>query len=358
VTDRLSVLVDAQSLRAGVAGSGVSTYAGGLLPALAARDDLSVRALCAPGVALPPGVGRVTVHRRSTRPRALVIENSIRLPLEVRRNGGLFHNLSYHAVPALPSPWVQTLHDVIPLTNPSADLAALRARWRRFAPRYRRAAAVIAVSRYAADEGIAHLGLDPARVHVVHHGVDPSFRPAEAPADPPYLLMVGEYSERKGYPDAFAVLGALVDAGYPHRLVVVGSDHGTGALAARRDAAEYPERIELHALVPDLVPLYQGATALLMTSRSEGFGLPALEAMACGVPVVAYDNTALTEIAGPAARLVDDGSVTAMLVAVREVLDTPLLRAELRESGLAHARDFTWERSAARHAEVYATVGR
>jgi glycosyltransferase involved in cell wall biosynthesis len=283
----------------------------------------------------------------------------MRLPLEVRRAGGLFHNLSYHAVPGLKPPWVQTLHDVIPLTYPDPELAALRARWRRFAPRYRRAAAVIAVSRHAAADGIAHLGLDPARVHVVPHGIDhQSFRPVEAPADPPYLLMVGEYSARKGYPDAFAVLDALVDAGFPHRLVVVGSDHGTGRLAGLRAAARHPERIELRSLVADIVPLYQGATALLLTSRSEGFGLPALEAMACGVPVVAYDNSALTEIAGPAARLVDNGSVDALLAAVTELLTTPAARAELRQRGLTHARDFTWERSAALHAEVYAAVGR
>jgi glycosyltransferase involved in cell wall biosynthesis len=354
----LPVLLDAQSLGTGVVRNGVATYTTGLLPALAAHRELQVRALCAPGTALPEGVGPVTVHRRSARPRALVIENSLRLALEVRRAGGLFHNLTYHSVPALRSPWVQTLHDVIPVTHPSPDLAALRARWNRFAPRYRRAAAIIAVSRHAADDGIAHLDLDPTRVHVVHHGVAPAYRPAEGPADPPYLLMVGEYSPRKGYPDAFALLDALVEAGYPHRLVVVGWDHGTGQLAALRGAARHPERIELHWLVPDVVPLYQGATALLMASRSEGFGLPALEAMACGVPVVAYANTALTEIAGPAALMVPDGSVDRLLTAVKNVLDTPALRADLHERGIAHARGFTWERSAALHAEVYAAVSR
>ena len=352
----LPVLVDAQSLVAGVAGTGTATYARGLLGALAKVPDLSVRAVCGPGASLPDGIGPVTVQRRSSRPRALVMENALRLPLEVQRSrgpGSVFHNLSYHAVPGLRTPWVQTLHDVIPLAYPSPDLAALRSRWRRFAPRYRRASAVIAVSRHAADEGIAHLGLRPDRVHVAPHGVDPAFRPGPGPQDPPYLLVVGEFGRRKGFAEAFAVIDALAEEGLPHRLVVVGWDHGTGALARLRASTRDPSRIELRSLVPDLVPLYQGAAALLMTSHYEGFGLPALEAMACGVPVVAYDNTALSEIAGPAASMVPDGDVAAMTAAVGQILRTPTLADELRQRGLAHASAFTWERSAALHAEVY-----
>jgi alpha-1,3-rhamnosyl/mannosyltransferase len=351
-------LLDAQSLVPGVAGTGTATYARGLLGALAAWPDLSVRAVCPPDAVLPDGIGRVTVHRRSSRPRALVMENAVRLPVEVwrARDGDVFHNLGYHAVPGLRTPWVQTLHDVIPLAYPSADLAALRTRWKRFAPRYRRASAVIAVSRHAADDGVAYLGLRPERVHVAPHGIDQSFRPGNGPADPPYLLVVGEFGRRKGFAEAFAVIDALAEAGYPHRLVVVGWDHGTGALERLRLGAADPARIELRALVPDLVPLYQGASALLMTSHYEGFGLPALEAMACGVPVVAYDNTALSEIAGPAASMVPDGDVGAMTAAVRRLLETRALADDLRGRGLAHASAFTWERSAALHAEVYRSV--
>jgi glycosyltransferase involved in cell wall biosynthesis len=359
MTAPLSIVVDAQSLLPGVSGTGTATYVEGLLGALAGDPQLAVQALCATGAPLPAGITPVEVHRMSSRPRALVIENSVRLPAEVwraRSRGSVFHNPTYHAVPGLAPPWVQTLHDVIPLAAPSPDLAALRRRWRRFARRYRRAAAVIAVSRHAADDGMAYLGLRADRLHVAPHGVSPSFRPGRGPADPPYLLMVGEFSRRKGFADAFAVIDAVAEAGYPHRLVVVGRDHGTGALEALRATSVHPERIDLRSLVADVVPLFQGATALVMPSRYEGFGLPALEAMACGVPVVAYANSAVLEVSGPAALLVADGDVTALVAAVRQVLDQPTLALDLGQRGLQHAGQFTWARSAAIHAEIYRSV--
>jgi glycosyltransferase involved in cell wall biosynthesis len=352
----IDLLLDAQSLGPSVPGTGTATYAKGLLGALARNDTLRVRALCPAGAPLPDRVERITVHRHSQRPRARVIENSLRLPLEVRRHrddGWLYHSLSYHPVPVLPAPWVQTLHDVIPLTFPSADLQTLRRRWRLLAPRYRRADAVIAVSRHAADDGIAQLGLRPDRIHIAPHGVDPSFTPGAGPADPPYLLMVGEFSDRKGFAEAFAVIDELTDHGYPHRLIVVGRDNGRREPSQWRANARHPERVELRGMVDDLVPLYQGATALLMTSRYEGFGLPVLEAMACGVPVVSFDNSALTDLVGQHGVLVADGDVPAMTEALRRVLDSPGLATELRERGLAHAAAYTWERSAAVHVEVY-----
>jgi alpha-1,3-rhamnosyl/mannosyltransferase len=355
----LELLVNAQSLEPGSSATGTGTYVSGLLGALAGLDDLDVAALCAPGVALPAGIRRVTVHRLAHRLRAQVMENSLRLPLELRRHrhhGGLYHSLSFHPVPAVRSPWVQTLHDVIPLAYPSPDLVALRRRWRRLAPRYRKADAVIAVSRHAADDGMRHLGLRAERIHVAPHGVDPSFVPGPRPADPPYLLTVGEFSHRKGLAKAFALIDELADAGYPHRLLVVGRDHGAGQPALLRAACRHPERIELRGMVPDVVPLYQGATALIMTSAYEGFGLPVLEAMACGVPVVAFANSAVTEVMGPVGLLVADGDVDAMIAAVCRILDSQELALDLRAQGLARAAEFTWARSAALHLDVYRSV--
>ncbi len=219
---------------------------------------------------------------------------------------------------------------------------------------------MIAISRHTADTGIATLGLDPKRVEVVPHGVGEEFRPAAQPtqATPPYLLLVGEYSRRKGYREGFAVVGDLAGHGYPHVL------HVTGRIAPWLDAsvqavvaqAPRPERVRLLGFVDDLVSQYQSASALIMTSRYEGFGFPVLEAMACGTPVVAFANSAVTEVVGDAGLLVPDGDVAAMTAAVRSLLDDPPRRAELVARGLDHARSFSWERSVAHHLEIYRAV--
>jgi alpha-1,3-rhamnosyl/mannosyltransferase len=358
------VVLDAQTLSSVASGGGVSSYTRHLMGALAERGDVSLTVLCGADVPVPAGVRRVTIHRVAHRARLEVMEHALRGPVELRRHrpaGAVFHNPSFHAPVGVRGPWVQTLHDVIPLVFDSPDVAALRARWKRFGPRYLRADAVIAISRHAADEGVRLLGLDPAKVTVATHGVDPIYSPGEASgmvADRPYLLVVSEYSVRKGFAEAFAVMDGLVDAGYPHRLVVAGRVHSwaTQELAELHAAARHPERIELRGFVPDLVELYRGASAFLMTSRYEGFGLPPLEAMGCGLPVVAFANSSVTEVVSGGGLLVDDGDVAAMLGEVRRIIDSPSLAAELKERSVAHAKTFTWERCAAVHAEVYRSV--
>jgi glycosyltransferase involved in cell wall biosynthesis len=357
------VLMDAQSLTSVAAASGTGTYLRSLMAELSRMDDVELTALCGPeATGLPAGVPPVTVRRLMQRPRAELMENALRLPFEVwraRPAGSVFHNPMYHAPAGVQAPWVQTLHDVIPLVSDAPDQAGLRAQWKRFGPRYQKASAVIAISRHAADEGIRLLGIDPSRIHVALHGVDPAF--SVGPVDDagtPYLLVVSEFSARKGFAEAFAVMDQLVEAGYPHNLVVAGQVHewGRPQLAALHAAARHPERIDLRGFVPDLVALYRGASAFLMTSRYEGFGLPPLEAMACGVPVVAFSNSAVTEVVDGGGMLVPDGDVPAMAGAVRQLLDSPSLSAEQRERGLAHVQGFTWARSAAVHAEVYRSV--
>jgi glycosyltransferase involved in cell wall biosynthesis len=363
-----SVLVDASALSSVAARSGIGTYVRNLLAALApltsGTGSLTVNALVTRGVSLDPRIGRRPIRRLVTsRARVEVLEHAARVPVEVRRwrgPGEVFHNPSFHAPWGVRSPWVQTLLDVIPLAVDEPDLEPLRKRWRRFGPRYRAADAVIAISRYAADEGVRLLGLDPERVHVAHLGVDPCFSPSPVPAvtDPPYLLVVSEYSRRKGFPEAFAVISALADAGFPHVLKVSGRVHDFAREEVTRLRAEAgrPERIEILGFVDDLPSLYRAASVVLVTSRYEGFGLPALEAMASGVPVVAFANSALREVVDGGGWLVEDGDVAAMVGAVRLVLAHPDLAREWSEKGLQRAAQFTWAESAARHAEVYRSV--
>lgn len=366
MSDCIDLVVDATALTGVAAHSGIGTYIRGILGALGARADIRVRALCETAADLPEGIEKVPIGRATSRllpdrPRAHVIEHSARLPadlLRLRRGGDVFHNPGYHAPAGVKQPWVQTLLDVIPLVVESPDTAALRSRWKRFGPRYKHASAIVAISRHAADDGIRLLGLDPARIHVARLGVDGRFSPGPRPdeeRDRPYILVVSEYSRRKGFAEAFSVIGELAEAGYPHRLLVAGRIHGwaEAELHRLRTASRRPDRIEILGFVPDLVGLYRGASCFLMSSRYEGFGLPAVEAMACGTPVVAFSNSALTEVVGDGGQLVADGDVAAMTRAVRLVLDNGEAAAEWRARGIARARSFTWTASAEAHMAAY-----
>ncbi|HUC05068.1 MAG TPA: glycosyltransferase family 1 protein [Acidimicrobiales bacterium] len=359
---RTKVVIEAQTLTNITATSGIGTYTRHLMSALAARDDVEVWALSAHQLPLPAGVRRIPVQRFISEGRPEVMERATRTPIDLlfkRPAGAVYHNTDFHPAPGIRSPWVQTLHDVVPIVLDNPDEAVLRTRWGRFGPRYKKADAVIAISHHAADEGIRVLGLDPARVHVAHHGVDPMFAPSDRPKDdPPYLLLLSEYSRRKGFPEAFAVIDALADAGYPHRLVFVGQVRPwyTEEFEALHRSMRHPDRLDIRGYVPDIVELYQQATLFLWSTRYEGFGLPVLEAMASGTPVVAFANTAVTEVVGSGGQLVADGDVDAMVAAVRRVLDSADCAAEWRGRAVTQAGRFTWAESAAVHAEVYRSV--
>jgi glycosyltransferase involved in cell wall biosynthesis len=362
----VNVMVDATGLADDSAYRGIGTYLRHLLPALAADPDLSLTALVPAtaehrvGLVLPAGVERVHV-RRVAPGRFKRIEHELLLPLDLARpsaKADVFHSPALDPPAGCRTHWVQTLHDVIPLVFDDPELAAERRRWRRHARRYQRADAIIAVSRHTADVAVSTLGLDPRRIEVIHHGVGPGFRPPDDPRtseEPPHLLMVGEYSRRKGYAEAFAVAGALAELGYPHRLRVVGriAPWVRPALDALVATAPAPERIELLGFVDDVVAEYQRAEVLIMTSRYEGFGFPVLEAMACGTPVVAFANSSITEVVADAGILVDDGDVAKMVTAVRSVCDDPQLWHELSLRGIERASEFSWDRSARAHAEIY-----
>ena len=351
--------VDASALSGLSAGGGIATYTRCLLKALGSTSDVEVTALVTDGVALPAGVHRRQVGRMAHRGRAELVEHALRLPFDLRRTSGeVFHNPAVHAPWRVDRPLVQTLHDVIPLILDDPDMAPLRKRWRRFTPRYRRADAIIAISRSAADDGIRVLGLDPARIEVAHHGVGPEFRPGPAKASPPYLLVVSEFSTRKGFAEAFTVAARLAERGHPHRLKVAGRVHtwAEEALQATVAASPRPDLVDVLGFVEDLPALVRDASVFLMSSRYEGFGLPVLEAMASGVPVVAFANSAVTEVVTGGGVLVPDGDVAAMTEAAHRLLESPDAWQEAREAGLARAAQFTWAASAKVHAEVFSSV--
>ena len=358
------MLVDGRPLGADGAYRGFGRYLRGVLGELATRADIELAALVAGDGEVPAGVEAVRVTRRAPG-RWADREHDLRLSREIRRHpSDVFHGPGHDPPRRCDRPWAQTLHDVIPLTSADPAYTAARQRWRRLVPRFQRADAVITNSHHTAREGVRVLGLDPARVHVAHLGVDARFTPGDGPgdADPPYVLLVAEHGPNKGFAEAFAVIGRLADAGFPHHLRVVGrlAPWVEPHVAALRAGAARPDRIDLLGWVTDedLLAQYRGATALLVTSRAEGFGLPAVEAMACATPVVAFANSAVEEVVGDGGVLVPDGDVAAVADHVAAIATTPALVTDLRGRAVQRAAGFTWSRCADVHAEVFAAVAR
>ncbi len=237
---------------------------------------------------------------------------------------------------------VVVLHDVAALRHPEWYAPAYVAWQRRLVPALaRRAAAVVTVSEFSRAQIAETLGVD---AEVISGGVDERFHPGAAGAglERPYVLTLSTRYPRKNQ-------GALTATA--RRLAAEGLDL-VAAGGERPYMRDDPPADGVRALgyVPDeqLPALFAGARAFVLPSRDEGFGLPCLEAMATGVPVVAARSGALPETCGDAALLVDpdDGEAIADAVARAALEDDE--RARLRTAGLARARELTWERAAAR----------
>ena len=193
----------------------------------------------------------------------------------------------------------------------------------------READAVVAVSELTKRETVALAGISPERIRVVPNGVDPVFTQDGPRADGDYVLAVATLEPRK---NLARVVEAARLAGVELR--VVGA-RGWGGVEAEGWVGEIPDA--------ELAALYRGARCVLYPSLYEGFGLPVLEAMSSGVPVVTSRGTAMEEVAGGAAVLVDPLDVEAIAEGIRSA---EAEREELVVRGLARAREFTWERAA------------
>ena len=214
------------------------------------------------------------------------------------------------------------------------------------------------------------LDVPSEKVTVVHLAADPVFRPLpEAEAEriaahyalePGYLLCVGTLEPRKNLPGLFRSYRLLLDAGVtPACLVLVGSKGWLyDEIFERVEELHLGERVHFLHGVPDgdLAGLYNAASLSVTPSFYEGFGLPALEAMACGTPVVVADRSSLPEVVGEAGLLVDPDDPDDIAQALTCVLTDDLLRARMRELGLAQAARFTWERTAEETLAVYRAV--
>jgi len=245
-----------------------------------------------------------------------------------------------HALPlAYGGHSVVTLHDLHFERDPSAMGLLDRMTFKAVVPRAARGADhVLAVSERTKRDVIELYGLPPEKVTVTPHGVDPAFTPGDGSHDG-FLLFVGAVQERK---DPLAALAAAEAVGMP--LVVAGPEKDAALTRALRDRGA-----DVRGFVParELAELYRRATALILPSRYEGFGVPVIEAMASGTPVVLSDDAALREVAG------DAGVYGAAEEAVRRVLAD---RERYRRAGLERAKRYSWQRSAELTAQAYRAV--
>ena len=221
---------------------------------------------------------------------------------------------------------------------------------------------IIAVSEFTADQISLHFGYPRDQISVIHHGVQPvpnfptkqldEFRRQQG-LEMPFLLHVGAIQKRKNVTrlvDAFERLNAQFT------LVLAGSA-GYGAEQIMDRIENSPARARIRALgyvdSDRLAMLYRTASVLVFPSLEEGFGMPVLEAMSAGLPVVTSDRSATAEIAGGAALLVDPEQTESIVDAVERIFTNPLLRRQLVEAGLERAAQFSWIRAAHETTAVY-----
>jgi glycosyltransferase involved in cell wall biosynthesis len=340
------VVIDADVL--GRQRTGDETYVRSLLRelALAAPGDLRFEAITRRPDLVPAPIEPLELPARSQ-----IARMAIAVPRLLRRvRPALAHFV--HALPlSCPCPAVLSVQDLSFERDPSVMGRRDRLVFRTSVPRSaRRAARVLAISEVTKRDLIELYGIPEQKIVVTPLAADPLYTPeGPAPDGEPYALFVGALQPRKEPVTAIEAMSLLgVEA---PRLVLVGPDKG-----GRADAESAAHRLGVdvqlrgHVERGELAALYRGAECLVFPSRYEGFGLPMLEAMASGTPVVATTAGALPEVAGDAAVLVEPGDAVALAGGIERALAD---RDRLRAAGLERAARFSWAETARRTLEVY-----
>ena len=332
---------------------GIGRYARAVLRRLAARDDVALT-LLADG----------PFPQRSRRPYARAL-GSDAFAIGARADGAfdvVWHPANGTFFPtSLPS--VVTIHDAVPFRYPLDDPKRREHAQRPFIRSAQTASRVIAVSEFGRGEVHQWLDVPLERIAVIPHGVDESFSPGPAAPLPSvlndrrFLLFVGDPvgEPRKN----FALLYEAYRRAWPH------GDGPVLAVAGPR-APELPDVVHAGNLGDDLIAgrdeslraCYRGAVALALASYHETFGMPMLEAMACGTPVIASRGSSLPEIGGDAALYAPPDDADAWAGALRRVVNDAALRERLSAAGLERAKRFSWDDSARRHLAVFAEAAR
>jgi glycosyltransferase involved in cell wall biosynthesis len=354
--------------QAGYRSAGVHQYICQLLRHLGQIDDgLCYTVLLGEGE-LPPDVSLPSLRSRwpTGRVPVRVLWEHLAQPWVLRRiKADLVHGPVFIAPLISTCPTVITIHDLsfirLPHLFRPGNRLYLTVMTRLSARRARR---LIAVSAHTASESVQLLGVPRERIDVVYHGVDPAFRPLPKDAvetfrrqhglPDRFVLCVGTLEPRKNHTRLVEAFARIYDG--KSKLVLVG---GKGwfydELFAKVEALGLSDAVIFPGYVTNEgLPLwYNAATAFAYPSLYEGFGMPILEAQACGTPVLASNVPPLPEAAGDAALMADPYDVEALATNLDRLLTDKSLRSELRERGMAHARQFTWTHTAQETARVY-----
>ena len=346
--------------------AGMRRYTHELFGAIARSDSsLSIIAVGAPPAgAVPDGVAIAPGARALPTNLGWMLTG---LPRAARRARlDLFHAPSYTAPLAGPRPLVLTIHDVSYERNPEwypYKRDPLRRAFYRFSARS--ADRIVTDSNFSKNEIIDMYSLPPSAIDVVALAAAPVFRegpalPLPSTIPPRFILHVGDLHVRRNLPMLARAVAALRGRRSDLAalgLVLAGVDRGSGAdLQAIADAASPGTPLVTFAGAASeelLLALYRSAVALAYPSRYEGFGLPLLEAMACGTPVIAAATSSIPEVVGDAGVLLDPDDEAGWIAALERVLDDERQRAQLRELGLRRAATFSWQRAAAETTRIY-----
>jgi glycosyltransferase involved in cell wall biosynthesis len=286
----------------------------------------------------------------------------------------LFHAIDHNMTPFLRVPSMVTVHDLILLVLRGPYLGPTAWAWMLAHGRAaRRARLVVAVSENTRRDIERLWSIPRERIAVVHEGVTPQYRPVEDPEslqeirarygiDAPYFLYLGGFDPRKNLRNMLAGFKLfLLTAGSGHRLVLCGDARGfEDYLGDTVEELGLGESVALTGFVPeeDLPALYSGAVAFVCVSLYEGFGLPLLEAMACGTPVLASDTSSIPEVVGDAGLLVDPLEPGEIAAGLERLAGDAALAERLSARGRERAAGFTWERAAGLILELYDRAAR
>jgi glycosyltransferase involved in cell wall biosynthesis len=343
------------------AGRGVGSYARGLLGGLIAEGfDSELTLLLDAGLhepSLPPGSYQLAGSRRRYHGRLAAYEEAVALGTDLQRIApSLYHAIDLRLPGRSPCPLAVTVHDLIPWAWGGPRMRGERLRFwlgRRF---LKRADVVVAVSRATAADVERLARVDSRRVRVVPEAADEVFEPKAGAhervrkrwgVEPGYLLFVGALDARK---DPSSLLRAWTAARQvrPDLELLVAGDPGRQAPSSMSDA-----RMLGRVDDEELADLYTAAGCFVFPSRYEGFGLPCLEAMACGCPVAAFRNSSLPEVVGDAGVLVEDGDADALGHAAARMSAEP---DRWRRAGLERAKQFSWRKTAKQTIAIYESL--